>query len=197
MEKKEEQKQEVSVAPLALKKAKIIIKGKTPLLSDRFSEEVQKDILDKQTGKTKGKKVIRDIKREIERAIHYLPNGKVGFPAQGIIAGMIESTSFCGAKDFSKKLIRGLKIINTTNGLLEIHFKKQDVLEHRIGNITKFTPQFYDWNMEVIFEYDENNISIQDLIALINYAGFYYGLGSWSPRCKSGGNFGMYEVEGK
>ena len=26
------------------------------------------------------------------------------------------------------------------------------------------------------------------------YAGFYYGIGIWSPRAKCGGKYGMYEV---
>ena len=90
-----------------------------------------------------------------------------------------------------------MKIINTDNGLVSINFSKQDVMEHSIGSNTKYTPCFHNWTCELIIEFDANNVSETDIVILLNYAGFYYGLGIWAPRCKSGGNYGMYEVKSK
>lgn len=152
----------------------------------------------KQTGESKSnKKLIRDIDLEIKEAIHITSTGKIGFPAAGFKSGMIEATSFVGDKMFSKKLIKGLQIINAVDGLVPIKFKKQDVLKHNIGSNTKHSPQFHDWTCELEIRFDENNVSAQDLATLINYAGFYSGIGIWSPRCASGGSYGMYELKGK
>jgi len=191
----QEIKQEISIPPIRIAKAKFNLVGKTPLLIDKMPEETLKKIQDKQTGVKKSGKEVRDIKREIDSAIHKLPNGKVGFPAAGFKAGMIESTSFVGDKFFSKKLLRGLKITNAVNGLIPISYKKQDILIHNVGSNTKHSPQFHDWNCELEIQFDKNNISEEDIAILINYAGFYYGIGIWSPRCKSGGDFGMYALQ--
>ena len=190
---KKENKIEVRISPINVKTLKVGIKGKTPLLMDRFPDEAKKQILAKQTGITKSGKQLRDIQKEQLEAIHTTPDGKVGFPSAGFKSGMIESTSFVGDKMFSKKLLKGVKIMN--GHIIPIKFKKQDVLEHSIGSNTKFTPQFHDWECELHLQYDGNNISAQDLVILLNYAGFYYGLGIWSPRSKCGGDFGMYEVK--
>jgi len=184
-----------AIAPIELSTFRVTIVGKKPLLMDKFPKEVAMAIVAKQTGASKTAKKTRDIEKEIEAAVHRLPTGEVGFPAGGLKAGMIEATSFVGDRDFSKKLIKGVKIKNAVNGLLALSFKKKDILEHQIGPNVKFSPQFHDWSITVEFEHDVNNISANDIITLLNYSGHYSGLGIWSPRSKCGGDFGLYEVK--
>jgi len=203
VEKKQEIKEaprlEISVPKLSLGIIKVQIKGKTPLLMDKFPESVREQILEKQVGKTKGKKQLRDMDWEYENAFHKLSNDRIGFPAQGFKSAMIESTSFVGSKDFSKKLLKGIQIINSEGSdLIPITYKKISKLKHypKAGN-TKISPMLEDWECELVIQYDTNNISPQDLVSLLNYAGFYYGIGIWSPRAKCGGKYGMYEVKVK
>jgi len=201
--KKEEQEQklEIVVPKLNLGILKVGIKQltSTGLLMDRFPEEIREQILIKQTSKIRGKKQLRNMDWEYENAFHKLPNGDIGFPAQGFKSAMIESTSFVGSKDFSKKLLKGIQIINSEgNDLIPIKYKKISKLRHYPkGGNTKISPCLEDWECELVIQYDQNNISPQDLVNLLNYAGFYYGIGIWSPRAKCGGKFGMYEVKTK
>ena len=197
--KKEEPKLEIIVPKLNLGMLKVKIIGKTPLLMDKFPESVREQILDKQVGRTKGKKQMRDMDWEFENAFHKLPNGDMGFPAQGFKSAMIESTSFVGSRDFSKKLLKGIQIMNGEgNDLIKIGYKKLSKLKHypKAGN-TKVSPMLEDWECELIIQYDQNNLSPEDLVSLLNYSGFYYGIGIWSPKAKCGGKYGMYEVKVK
>lgn len=193
-----EQKLEIVVPKLNLGMLKVQLKGNN-LLMDKFPENVREQILDKQIGKTKGKKQMRNMDLEYENAFHKLPNGDIGFPAQGFKSAMIESTSFVGAKDFSKKLLKGIQIINSEgNDLIAIKYKKISKLKHYPkGGNTKISPMLENWECELVIQYDQNNISPQDLVNLLNYAGFYYGIGIWSPRAKCGGKYGMYEIKVK
>lgn len=190
---------EVLLEPIMLKTMKVKIVGKTPLLMDKFPEETKLQILDKQTGVSKGnKKKTRNIKKEAEEAVHKTSKGKIGTPAYGIKKAMMECTSFVGDKMFSKKLISGaVQITNQVEGLLPIKFKKRDILKHSIDAQTKFSPQFHDWSCDIEFVYDANNIAPTDILTLLNYAGFYQGCGAWRPKGKGGGSgsFGMYEVK--
>ena len=190
-----EKSKEVSIAAIRLSTVKFKIIGKTPLLMDKMPEETLREIQDKQTGVKKSAKKIRDIEKEIDNAVHKLPEEGVGYPAAGFKSGMIEATSFVGDKMFSKKLIRGIKILNAINGLVPITFKKKDILIHNVGSNTKHTPQFHEWEADLEIMFDANNVSEADLAILINYAGFYSGIGMWSPRCKSGGDFGSYAIK--
>lgn len=199
--KKQESKMEIVVPPLNIGLITVKLKGKTPLLMDSFPESVRKEILEKQIGNTKGKKKLRDLDWEFENAIHRISDKEIGFPAAGFKSAMIESTSFVGSRDFSKKLLKGIQIINSKgNDLIPITFKKLSKLKHypKDSN-TKISPMLEDWECELVIQFDNNNISASDLVNLLNYAGFYYGIGIWSPRSKCGGKYGMYEVkyEGK
>ena len=84
--------------------------------------------------------------------------------------------------------------MNTENGLIPIKFKSQTICKHYIESNTKHTPQFNDWSCELTIQFDKNNVSAEDLATLINYAGFYTGVGIWSPRCQCGGSYGMFKV---
>ena len=188
---------EVCIKPMNVGRVKVPLVGKTPLLMDRFPPDVKQAILNKQTGTKKSAKEVRNVENESKEAIHYCGDGSIGFPSAGFKAGMIESTSFVGDKMFSKKLIKGIQIVNAVNGLVPLKFKKQNILEHNIASNTKHTPQFHDWSCDLEIEFDQNNVSAQDIATLINYAGHYSGVGIWSPRCKSGGSYGMYSLAKK
>jgi len=190
-----EEKIQVKVKPLDARKLKVTVYGDC-LLMDKMTDEVKQSITDKQTGKEMSKKEKRNIDKEIKDAIHKTSKGVIGYPSAGFKAGMVESASRVGDKFFSKDLVRGaIKIINQKEGLIPIKFKKQDVLEHTINPNTKYSPAFHDWEAELEILYDAKNISASDIINLINYAGFYRGVGIWSPRCKSSGEYGMYQVK--
>jgi len=189
---------QIIVPKLKLNIIKVKIVGTTPLLMDKFPDKVRKEILQKQSGLTKGKKQLRDIDSEFLNAIHFIEDDKIGFPAQAFKSAMIESTSFVGSRDFSKKLLKGIQIINSEgNDLIPISYegKISKLTHYPKDSNTKISPMFNKWGCELIIQYDSNNISPQDLISLLNYSGFYYGIGIWSPRAKCGGKYGMYEVE--
>ncbi len=196
-----EKKVEVVLQPISVGTIKVQIRGKTPLLMDKFPDEVKKGILAKQAGVSKGnKKKVRDTKQETQEAIHVTSTGQIGYPAFGFKKGMMECTSFVGDKMFSKKLVSGaVKIMNVEDGLIPIKYEKQTVLEHNVGSNTKFSPMFSGWSCELKIEYDQNNISAQDIVTLLNYAGFYNGIGAWRPKSGGGGSgeYGMYEVIAK
>ena len=196
--KTKEKKIEIALQPINVGRVKVPLKGKTNLLMDKFPEEAKMQILAKQSGVAKGnKKKIRDTKEEIQEAIHITRTGKIGYPAFGFKKGMMECTAFLGDKAFSKKLVSGaVKIMNVEDGLIPIKFSKQTILEHNIGSNTKFTPEFHNWSCELDIQFDQNNISAQDIITLLNYAGFYNGVGAWRPKGGGGGSgeYGMYEV---
>lgn len=196
---RKEKKVEVKLEPINKKQVTIDIKGVTDLVMDKFTDETQKQILAKQSGLSKSnKKKVRDTKQETRDAIHLTNSGKIGFPANGFKKGMMECTSFVGDKFFSKKLVSGaVKIVNTEDGLIPIEFKKQDVWQHNINGNIKFNPIFRDWKCKLVIQYDANNITPTDIATLLNYAGFYQGIGMDRPKGAKGGTgeHGMYEVK--
>jgi hypothetical protein len=197
MQKQKQEKVNVNLQPLVLMTAKIEIKGVTPLLMHKFSEKSKQEIIDKQTKQTKQKKA-RNIKQEIEEAIHKLPNGKVGFPCAAFKKAMVEVAPYLEKLD--KKLVRGsVQIIGTKGShLVELKYKTKTIneatvkLESGVADI-RYRPQFNDWSCVLEIKYNASMISLQQIANLINLAGFHIGVGDWRPYSPKGsGSFGMF-----
>lgn len=192
---------EVVLEPLDIKQMSITVQGNA-LLMDKFPERVKDEIIAKQTGEKRIKKSTRDIDREVKEAIHKTNDGQVGYPAAGFKLAMMDiAASFTKERKgntITKKLVSGaLRVVNQVDGLIPIKYKKQDVLEHQVFENTKYSPQFHDWEAELVFKYDATSLSPQDITTLLNYAGFRIGIGAWRPKGRKGGSgeYGMFQVK--
>ena len=189
-------KQKVQMIGLKAKTIKVKIVGDTPLLMNKFSDRSKEKILNKQTQKSSVRGA-RDTKMEVEQAIHRMPSGKIGFPASAFKKASVECAPYF--PDLDKKLVKGaIHVIGGGNNLVEIKFKKQVVNETNVkiamgrSAEIRFRPEFQDWSCELFIRYNENLISAEQIINLLNYAGFQIGVGDWNPQ--HSGTFGMFHV---
>jgi hypothetical protein len=63
------------------------------------------------------------------------------------------------------------------------------------GATMRARPKFSPWHMKVEFTFDEAMISRRDLLASLETAGKFAGLGEYRPSSPKGGQFGRYTVE--
>lgn len=56
-------------------------------------------------------------------------------------------------------------------------------------------PKFNDWRLRVTFEHEEEVISERDLLASLEQAGRYCGIGEYRPSSPKGGQFGRFSIE--
>lgn len=193
-----EQKQTIDIQPiqLAVVKVKIgSIEGST-LITHRLTEEAVSKFMGREVGKTK-KKEIRDYDKEYESCFYYTDDDKYGFPASGFMGAILDA---CVALDIPKtKVKRAVRILGN---VYELKYKK---LKRRIDNPrrsgrnstpdTRHRPEFRDWECELVVQYDTNQITPDQIINLINQAGFSCGIGDWRPGApKSSGTHGMFKV---
>lgn len=198
---KKAETKECVMTPLKTAIVKIPIKGRTPYIPNKFPDSIKQAITEKQAGigAKIAKKNVRDVDNEILQAKHFTSDGKDGIPTCGFKAGMIMACQFVINDTIKagifKRVVRGITMLD--GDIIPLKFKKQSVLTHTIPPNTKYNPQYHEWSCVLNIEYDVNNISVEDLVNLLNYAGHYCGVGTWGPRGKCGGNFGKYKVETK
>lgn len=212
MSAKEENK-EIILKPIQIKKVKITIRGKSPLVVNNFSEKSKQQIIDAQMKKTKTKE-LRNPVEDFMRACYWLTpmpteftmesfeealkeGAKFGFPSKGIKASVVSGAYRNGASKDKVSLYGAFFI---PEELIEIKYKEISMREDYVriahgGTDVRFRPEFKDWTMTFEMEYNENTYSLEQLINFINLGGFSCGLGEM--RVEKGGNFGSYEVETK
>ena len=54
---------------------------------------------------------------------------------------------------------------------------------------------FEDWSVELIIQYNKQNLSAEQIINVLNWAGFHIGVGGF--RKEKTGNFGSFHVDFK
>lgn len=177
-----------------LKKERIHIKVTGEAL---LMEKMDMDVVNRYNRK-KGQKLTEKDNRleedKLDDKVHYTDDGNVGFPASGFMKGMVEVAPHV---DLYKKDVRGS--VRVLGNILPITYKerKVNVAWGRQSGITKaplliVRPEFRNWSCEFDIVYNASVVSAEQVVNLVNWAGFEQGLGSWRP--EKSGSYGQYEV---
>jgi len=192
-----QEKDRVYISPIDKASFNLKVEGETPLLMHKFSDVSKQGLLDKQAGKSveRHKRTKEEIAKEVEACIHRMPDGKVGFPASGFKKAMVEAATGKLLQGMNGKLAKGSFFI--IGNLVPIKYKRQTVNEAigRIGRnipMVVFRPEFDGWSTELLVRYNRSQITVQQIVALANLAGFHIGVGDWRPQCN--GTYGMFKV---
>lgn len=200
----------IELKPIKIKKAKITIKGTTPLIVNNFNEKSRRQILDAQMKKPKSKEERNPIE-DFMRAFYWLTEmpteftqesfekalkdgAKFGFPAKGIKASAV-SGAYRNGMTKDKVSLYGAFLI--PQEFIEIEYEEVRMREDYVriahgGTDVRFRPEFKNWSMTFTIEYNENKYSLAQIINFINVGGFSCGLGEM--RIEKGDNFGSYVV---
>lgn len=191
-----ENKKTIQLQELKKEQITVEIKGVTPLLM----EKMDMDVVERYNLK-KGKKLSeKDSKIEEEKyeaKKHFNDKGELSFPSIAFLKGMTEVAPYIDGLD--KKLVRGS--VRMTQDMIPIEYKNEvkDTTWGKTSGITKaprkiIRPKFIDWSCKLSIIYNSTNISAEQIVNLLNWAGFQMGVGGFRP--EKSGTFGQYEVKG-
>lgn len=196
----------VSVS-LNLKTIQIPIEGIAPLIVSRFDEKSKRQIDEigkadtglKQGGK---KKHIESPEEQYERSIYYLSDGKrTGFPAVAFKAAMVTTAYRVYGRPMTvTRSSFHVLADDPATGLVEIHGEhrmREDMV--RVGGIQKvasprYRAEFPSWSALITIQYIADTISEEEILGLLNAAGFTCGIGEWRPEKANSGSFGLFRV---
>jgi hypothetical protein len=204
MEKeKQESKQKLllNLSPIKTRIMKVIVESmpNSSYIQHRLDPSIVADFTKRETGE-KDKKKLRNFDKEYELCFYYTSNKKHGVPVSAFTSAILDS---CVALNIQKTTVK--RAIRLLGDIAEIKYKK---INRRIDNPrrsgrnstpdVRHRPEFIDWNVELIIQYDEDQVTPEQIINLINAAGFTSGIGDWRPSApKSCGTHGMFRVSVK
>lgn len=188
----------VKLAPIKKKRIRVRIVGISPLIQHQWSEKALGMMRDKQAGKKTKNRDVRDPQAEGIEAMYTTDEGKPGVPAMAIKASIINAAH----KDIGieKTLVRKalFLICKDSKMVLEMDCDdpviKEDTVRVGMGSADlRYRPYFYRWAVDTLWEIDAELLQVNDLLNLIDRAGFGVGIGEWRP--EKGGEFGRFEVD--
>ena len=203
-----EAESEAKIIALEKNVIEIRIRGISPLIVHKFSEKAQKQIQAKHAHEAKQKKEARDPYADFLGALYVIKepsdagnDGVYGFPASGIKKAIVAACRY--ADGITMTYAKGSFYVlgeDEAPDLVRIIAPaprmRTDVV--RLSGMSpkpdmRYRPEFKKgWEMNLKIMYNKRAISLDQLVNLINGAGFGVGIGEWRP--ERSGSWGMFEV---
>jgi len=192
--------QKINLKKLEIGTVKLTIVGDSPYMP----EPMDMAVLEKYNKiKSKQSYTKDDISEEekVKAKFYYTEDEKYGIPARAIYNSMIRASSYLF--DIKQGGMRNIKEgVTIVGDILPLKFKKQKVLTHwgRTSGM-KGSPRkimrnaFEDWSVEVAVQFNKANLSAEQIVNVLNWAGFHIGVGGF--RKEKTGNFGAFHIDFK
>ena len=191
----------VEIMKIDIKEVEIEVKGLSPLIMHRWSEKAKRQMLDKQMKKTT-KKDVKDPEQDYKDSLYQFEDGRLGFPADAFKNSMIRGakqiglvmvdmkTGFFVHGEYSERDDRELIPVKGDLGM------REDMV--RLNGATsdiRYRGQVANWNAVLRISYNAAAVSADQIVNMLNAAGYGVGVGEWRP--ERNGSFGRFAVVGE
>jgi len=188
----------IEIKPLKIGRIKVKVIGKTPYLPEPMDMAVLERYDNKKANKTYSKDDVSESEK-VKEKYYFTENKKKGIPARAFYQSMIRASSYFFEK--SEGGMRNIKEGITIKGdILPLKYKKESVVTHwgRTSGASKsprkiMRNQFIDWSTEFEIEFNQAWLSAEQIINILNWAGFHIGVGGF--RKEKSGNYGSFHVK--
>lgn len=199
----------IEMKPIKIKNVEITIVGDGDLVLNKMNDVVSKELVDKRKDKAKNLSKPNEWEKIIT-ALHWRDGKPTDFSEEGMIRALRENapciTAFGLKKSFGDAVVRNeidkyktkfdasVNII-ASGGLVPITFAEH-FIDEKLMSPKKGAPvlvhlnRFSGWKAEFTLSYTENAYSIEQIVNIINLAGFGIGIGSGRTS-----GYGRYHVE--
>ena len=183
----------VELRAINIRRAVVELVGDSPLIVHAWSAKAKKGMLDKQMKRAKGPKIAKDPERDYEEAFYRMGNGTPGFPT---IAFKAAAVAAAGRFSDGMKMTEVRGSFHIEGELVEIigaPSMREDMVRISMGTADiRYRPEFKVWRVKLPIRYNADAISLEQIVNILNMAGFGVGVGEWRP--EKDGLYGMFHV---
>lgn len=188
------------IAPINRKRAIIRITGDSRLVTNQFSAKAKQAMLDKMRGivVARGKRPIRVPEEDYEASKYLDDDGRCCVRSVSIKCAMLDSA--VEIPGTSRAHLQ--RMFHVIGDLLPIEGEpkmREDTVTIRdsMGKTStdlRYRAEFFPWSIDVPIVYDQDGVTLDQLVNLVGRAGFSAGIGEY--RVQRRGNWGMFSVSG-
>lgn len=183
----------ISIPKIDVRQMEVTLIGDSPLICHRWSEKAKKEMLDKQMKKAKTARQAKDPDADYKASLYPFPDGGYGFPCVGFKAAAV------GACRFSDgiKMTEARGAFHVVGELAKIEgtpTMREDMVRVGMGTADiRFRGEFKTWRTTLLISYNASAFSPEQIVNLLNLAGFGVGVGEWRP--EKDGSYGRFHVQ--
>lgn len=187
----------VELPPLNLQRIDVTLVGDTPLIQHKWSEKARKEMLDKQMKRAKTAKEAKNPQRDFEESVYIIGerNGRrvYGFPVIAFKAAAVTACTSIGGitKVQARQAFRILGEFAVIEG--SEPKMREDMVRIGMGTADiRYRGEFSPWWTTLTISHNANVMSAEQILNMLNTAGFGVGVGEWRP--EKDGQYGCFHV---
>jgi hypothetical protein len=186
----------VALIEIRRKNIQVTVEGISPLIVHAWSTKAIRMIEDKQQKKGKTERPAKDPEAEFESCFYRDKEGRSCVKASMFKLAMVTAaTSVDDKVNFPKTKIR--QAVFVKGDLLPIISPKEpdmrtDPVPVGSGVDIRYRPEYQEWAVDLTLEINEAVLSVEQIVNLLNLAGFAVGIGEWRP--EKDGSCGRFQV---
>lgn len=199
----------IELPKLNIQMMEVAIVGDEPLIVHAWSQKAKREMLDKQMKKAKPAKAAKDPMQDFRDSLYPMPDGGYGFPAVGFKAAAVTACTSTGgvtkvaARQAFHILGEGVDVEGAFPGTLKRESlvrvyggsprMREDMTRVGMGVADlRYRGEFWPWSAKLLVRYNANVLSAEQILNLLNTAGFGVGVGEWRP--ERDGMSGVFHV---
>lgn len=196
-----------TIKPVLVRYIKMRIVGISPLITHSWGPKKIAEMRAKMFEGVKTKnRDIRDADKEGESATYRTPDGKPGLRAVSIKAAVIEAAHMdmgipkvrmrkaLFIMPFGKDMVLPLETVSGEEEIKPEYVEDLVILKNGAPDL-RYRPYYYDWAVTLRWQIDKELVTIDEMLILLDRAGFGVGLNEWRPSSKNGGEYGRFRVD--
>lgn len=182
----------IEIPRLNLATVQVCLIGDSPLICHAWSHKAKQAMLDKQMKKGRQAKEAKDPERDFQESLYKLPDGGFGFPAVAFKAAMVGACRF--VENMKMTEARGaFHILGEMIPIDGTPTPREDMVRVGMGTADiRYRGEFKTWRAVLDISYNQSAISAEQIVNLLNVAGFGVGVGEWRP--ERNGSYGRFHV---
>lgn len=199
----------IELPRLDIQMMEVTIVGDEPLIVHAWSQKSKGEMLAKQMKKAKSAKAAKDPTQDFKDSLYPMPDGGYGFPAVGFKAAAVTACTSTGgvtkvqARQSFHILGEGVDIQGAFPGTLKRESlvrvyggeprMREDTVRIGMGVADlRYRGEFWPWHAKLLVRFNANVLSAEQILNLVNTAGFGVGVGEWRP--EKDGMSGVFHV---
>ncbi|WP_395542708.1 hypothetical protein [Neotabrizicola sp. sgz301269] len=199
----------ITLPRIDIRLMEVTIIGDSPLIVHAWSQKAKRQMLDKQLKRATGAKEAKDPAADFQASLYKLPDGGYGFPSVAFKAAAVTAiTSVNGLTKIAARqafhiLGEDVDVYGAFDGtkarqnlvrlLCDEPSMREDLVRVGMGTADlRYRGEFADWAAKLLVRYNANVLSEEQILNILNVAGFAVGIGEWRP--EKDGSHGMFHV---
>lgn len=172
----------IELPQLEIKRVEVTVIGDTTLIMHKWSDKAKGMMQAKQQKKASQGREAKNPEQEFKDSIYRLEDGSPGFPAIGFKAAAVTAcTSVAGITKVAAR-----QAFHINRELVPILGSQPTMREDpvRVGMGTadlRYRAEFKLWYAVLEIDYNTRALSVEQIMNLLNTAGFGVGVGEWRP----------------